>query len=124
MRAIWSQSVGVGIPLSIVLLTVSSSKRPTNFEPDSRVDKDLSGGVPRLASNQEPCNTDIERTLATLDRIRQLRERMKPGNGALRLVRQAAKTLTAERTDLRDIDGNLKASGYICATLVACLRSP
>ena len=107
-----------------MLLTVSSSKRPTNFEPDSRVDKDLSGGVPRPASNQEPCNTDIERTLATLDRIRQLRERMKPGNGALRLVRQAAKTLTAERTDLRDVDGNLKASGYICATLVACLRSP
>ncbi len=91
--AIWSRPVGVGIPLFIVLLTVSSSKHPTNFEPDSRVDKDLSGRVPSPASNQEPCNTDIERTLATLDRIRQLRERMKPGNGALRLVRQGRKDL-------------------------------
>jgi hypothetical protein len=71
--ATWSRLISVGELLPILLLTVSGRKRPCNFESDSGVGRDFSGGVPRLTCNQEPSDIDIELTLATLDRIRRLR---------------------------------------------------
>jgi hypothetical protein len=76
-----------------MLLTVSSPERPTNFESDSNLGYSPNRGALLPTRRREWSDTDIERTLATLERIRRLRERMKLGEGALMAVRQGREDL-------------------------------
>jgi hypothetical protein len=47
----------------------------------------------RILREHLPAVPDVSSTLATLDRMAQLRARMKPGNGAARLVRDGRREL-------------------------------
>jgi hypothetical protein len=50
--------------------------------------EDVDTAAERILREHLPAGRDAENTLATLDRLSELRARMKPGRGAVELVRE------------------------------------
>jgi hypothetical protein len=80
--------------MPVVMATVPGQVRlrPETFErlreDAARHDEDVDSAAERILREHLPAGRDAQSTLATLDRIRVLRERMKPGRGAVELVRE------------------------------------
>lgn len=57
-------------------------------EDAARHHEDVDSAAERILSEHLPAGRDAESALATLDRLSELRARMKPGRGAVELVRE------------------------------------
>jgi hypothetical protein len=74
--------------------TSTDTTEPERLSEDTaRHQEDVDNAVERIRRGCPPGKHNVESVLATLDRLRALRARMKPGNGAVELVREGRSEL-------------------------------